>query len=501
MPSALRTGVALLASLLTCSPTIAGVAAAGDANARVSSLESSASREDVIDRAASAQLRDALAAAQDGNEARARTLLARLPDPVARKLVAWVMAANGAGAEAEAAYGFRDWPAFPKRVSDPRSPGARWLARRRLINAALRGSDYRRAYALAAAADLPSGPDLAEAEFYAGWLSLRKLHQPQTADAHFSRIAAISSSPISQARALYWRGRAAEASGDSAGAQARYRQAAEHQTTFYGQLAAEKTGEPSIALGRDPLPSETDRAAFDERELVQAVRLLLLAGEDGLLGSFATAAAASLEQPGEYVLLIDLLRGAGRQFDSMRVARLAAQHGFILPERAYPGAARELSSPLNAAFLRGLIRQESGFDPEARSPSGARGLMQLMPSTAQLVAKARGLPYSPARLNQPSYNVALGSAYLGSLLSRFDGSYVMASAAYNAGPGHLDEWVATCGDPRASATAAIDFIECIPLSETRNYVMRVMEGMQVYRAKLGGGDARLSLERDLARGS
>jgi soluble lytic murein transglycosylase len=153
------------------------------------------------------------------------------------------------------------------------------------------------------------------------------------------------------------------------------------------------------------------------------------------------------------------------------------------------------------SLVLAITRQESGFDPLVRSGVGARGMMQLMPATAAIVARKMGVDYSPDRLDDPDYNMRLGSSFIGQLVRQFSGSYVMAVAGYNAGPGRPVQWSSYCGDPRGGSTDPIDFIECIPFSETRNYVMRVMEGVQVYRAKLNGGSAPLTLSNDMARGS
>jgi soluble lytic murein transglycosylase len=158
------------------------------------------------------------------------------------------------------------------------------------------------------------------------------------------------------------------------------------------------------------------------------------------------------------------------------------------------------SSPVEAAFVLGIIRQESGFDAHIRSSVGARGMMQLMPSTAKILAKKAGVRYRESMLDDAEYNMRLGSTYLGSLVGRFDGSYIMAAAAYNSGPNRPGQWFAACGDPRAASGDPVDFIECIPIGETRNYVMRVMENVQVYRARLNGGKAPLTLPADLRRG-
>jgi len=198
---------------------------------------------------------------------------------------------------------------------------------------------------------------------------------------------------------------------------------------------------------------------------------------------------------------VDLASGYGDQSLAMKVVRTAGQHGFVLPERGYP--IRTPPAAPNApetAFVLGITRVESGFDPHAHSGAGATGMMQLMPGTAEILARRLGYSYGWARLEDADYNMTLGAAYLGQLVDQFSGSYVMAAAAYNAGPNRPAEWTAYCGDPRASSADPSDFIECIPLSETRNYVMRVLEATEVYRARLAGGTGPLTLAADLKRG-
>ena len=199
---------------------------------------------------------------------------------------------------------------------------------------------------------------------------------------------------------------------------------------------------------------------------------------------------------------MDFARGWGDQEAAMRVVRNAAKRGFILPERGYPirTAPASFGAP-EAPFVLGITRQESSFDPRARSGAGARGMMQLMPATAQGMARRLGLSYAAEELDDADYNMRLGSAFLGELVNEFSGSYVMAAAAYNAGPGRPNQWSAECGDPRSSSTDPVDFIECIPFSETRDYVMRVLEATQVYRARLAGGTAPITLAADLKRGA
>lgn len=387
---------------------------------------------------------------------------------------------------------------FPRDVTTPEMAKQVWEERRQLILGAMRAGDTRAAYA-AADSGLTSGPEATEAQFYAGWIALTKLKDADRAAAHFAVLDRIGVSPITRARALYWEGRAAEARHDQA-AQTFYQGASAHSTTFYGQLAAEKVG-MRLTLTSDPEISPADRARFEGREPVQAARLLYDLGYRDLYRSFVLSLDDILPSAADEALLIDLARGYGDQDLSMKVARAAAQRGFILPQRAYPfRSPPEVAGGPEAALVLGITRQESGFDPFVRSGAGARGMMQLMPATAAVVARRMGVSYSSSLLDEPDYNMRLGSSFLGRLVDQFSGSYVMAIAAYNAGPGRPVQWASWCGDPRG-ATDPVDFIECIPFSETRNYVMRVMEGMQVYRAKMNGGTAPITLHADLRRGS
>ncbi len=371
----------------------------------------------------------------------------------------------------------------------------------RLVVEALEAGDPVRALAAAEHSGLSVGASAMEAQFFAGWIALSRLKDPHRADAHFAVLQTLSPSPITQSRALYWRGRAAEAAGDPVAAQLFYGQAARYQTTFYGQLALARSGGGDIVLGHDPEITASDRAAFEALDAVKAARLLARMGNDQGLRTFVTGLSDSLPDLAGEAQLVDLARSEGDQALAMRVVRNAAHRGMILPERGYPvrnppaGEAFAAEAPLVLA----ITRQESSFDPSARSGAGARGMMQLMPATAQGVARRSGLGWG--NLDDPDFNMRVGSAYLGQLVDRFSGSYVLAAAAYNAGPGRPDQWTGLCGDPRSSTTDALDFIECIPFSETRDYVMRVLEATQVYRARLSGGRAPVTLASDLKRGA
>ena len=390
---------------------------------------------------------------------------------------------------------------LPANPPGDEAASAVWVERRAMLGTALAAHDYTTAYHAAADSGLQPGVDFAEAEFFAGWIALTKLNRPDLADVHFSHIALVGASPITQGRGLYWRGRAEEAGGDPIGAQASYAQAAQFNTTFYGQLAAERAGFTDLVIGHDPVLTPLDRSRFEARDVVRATRMLADTGERDLLRAFVFCIADNTTSTKEAALLVDLTRNYSDPDLTMRAVRLAAQHGYVLPDRGYPVlAAAPVEGGAEPALVLSIARQESNFDPGARSSPGARGMMQLMPATAQVVARRMGEPYSADRLYDADYNVRLGSAYLGGIVNNFSGSYVMAVASYNAGPNHMPDWTASCGDPRASNSDPVDFIECIPFSETRNYVMRVMETMEVYRARLNGGSAPLTLSRDLKRG-
>jgi soluble lytic murein transglycosylase len=390
---------------------------------------------------------------------------------------------------------------FPREVWSDEMGTRIWDERYQLTLSALRNGDSRAAYEAAANTGLQTGADAVEAEFYAGWIALTRLKDPARAEAHFKHIDRVGTSPITLARGLYWRGRAVEALAGVDAADVFYQAAARHRTTFYGQLAAERAGYARLDLGKDPATGPRERARFEAKDTTRAARILYETGNRDLFRTFVLGLDDVLDSDADQAMLVDLVRGYGDQDTSMKVVRAAAQRGFILPDRGYPvRTPPEVSNAPEPALVLSITRQESGFDPLVRSGVGARGMMQLMPATAASTARRMGVPYAPSMLDEPDYNMRLGSTYLGSLISTFGGSYVMAVAGYNAGPGRSTQWAGFCGDPRSASVDPIDYIECIPFSETRNYVMRVMEAVAVYRAKARGGSTPLTLTDDLRRG-
>jgi soluble lytic murein transglycosylase len=344
-----------------------------------------------------------------------------------------------------------------------------------------------------------------EAEFHAGWIALRFLNAPERAEIHFSALAGAVGAPISLSRAYYWLGRAAEARGAADLARTRYRAAAGRIYTYYGQLAAERLGEPALA-GRFAEPvvaTPEDLARFSARPAVHALRILSDLNDLRAFLVFSYRLDDELETPGEYAELARLADRIGATHVKVRAGKVGVGRNAFAPDAVYPlvyvppGASR--FAP--AEIILGLSRQESEFNPRAYSSAGARGLMQLLPSTAEITAKKEGMRYSRAALlDDPDYNMTLGAAHLSHLFLRFNNSRVMTFAAYNAGPNRVSEWMTKFGDPRSAAIDPVDWVELIPFQETRNYVQRVLENTQVYRARLTESAIAGRLSADLEIG-
>jgi len=379
-----------------------------------------------------------------------------------------------------------------------------WNERRNYFLDALQARNWQAAYDAMNGHGFTFGDRMVDAEFFAGWVALTRLNDPARAARHFETLRQASSTPITQGRALYWLGRAAEAQGDTTTAQTWYGQGAQHIQTFYGQLAAQKAGQTTLTLPGDPAPTPDDIARFESDERVRATRILGETGEQSLLRVFAYHLDDVVAGPADLAQLMDLMNGYGDVFGAMMVGRASSQRGVLMPERMYPvrvPTAVPGAAPLE--FTLAITRQESSFDPRARSSADARGMMQFLTGTASAVARRMGLPYSQDRLWEPDYNMQLGSYHLQELTNNFGGSMLLATVGYNAGPGRARDWPGRCGDPRGGPNGvdAVDFIECAPFTETRNYMMRVMENMAVYKARLNGGSAPLTTAQDIARGN
>jgi soluble lytic murein transglycosylase len=377
-----------------------------------------------------------------------------------------------------------------------------WFDERSILaRRALRTGQASVAYKLVDNPGQASGATLAEAEWLAGWIALRFLNDPTKAIKHFTNLHDNARYPVTMSRGAYWAGRAAEAKKDAALAKQWYGKAAQHVTTFYGQLAAPHLGSSlKQFIPPDPEPTAAARKTFDNRELVKATKLVARSGNRAWLRSFVLTLMEEVKTPDEQELVTELAVSLQRPDLAVVASKHAVRLGVQLVQAGYPTALLPKGgSSLENALLLAVMRQESAFDVEATSSAGARGLMQLMPSTAKMLARDLQLPYAPERLtSDPHYNMRLGSYYLSSIISDFDDSYVMGIAAYNAGPSRVRAWIRAYGDPRTGAIDMIDWIELIPFEETRNYVQRVLENLQIYRSRLN--DAKMvSLREDLDR--
>jgi soluble lytic murein transglycosylase len=397
-------------------------------------------------------------------------------------------------------------PGDPAQMGDPEA----WWVERRIIARRSLGigsrDNWKIAYDMARKHGFKSGEYFVEGEFLAGWIALRFLNDPKTALNHFSRLSQGAESRTDKARADYWLGRSYAALGNTSEAKDAWRAAARTPTVFYGQLAREELG-----LARDPMtipsgqPSAAARAKIDNDEVMRAFEMVAQTGRTRELNTFLWAISTRFNSTDEMNAAASVAYDAGGPAAAVRLAKLAGRKGYDIDYWGYPVKAipnwKQIGKPVERALVFGLSRQESEFDPTAGSGAGARGLMQLMPGTAKLIARQYKVSFAADKLtSDPSYNVKLGAAHLGDLIDEFGGSYVLTLAAYNAGPRRAKEWVDTYGDPRSGKVDPIDWVEMIPFTETRNYVQKVMQNVQVYRARLAPETMR-AMTADLRRGA
>lgn len=420
------------------------------------------------------------AAASDAGATWARAQNLRRRDADAEAAQAWhagAAAQRGAGAEAQRAI---------------------WAERQLLARRMIRLGQPREAYRLAAEHG-QSGPGEGrqEAEFLAGFVALRLLNDPRAALPHFQRVAEGSRSAITNARALYWQGLALQAQGDAAQARARFQAAAALPVAFYGQMAMLALGEDGAALSAriratpEPAATEAERRSLDGRETARLVQLLTRLGESRRARPFLLRLEEQAHNNGERLLVARLATSTGRPDNPVWIARRAGASGAMLLRDGWPIPFRPPEGGAEPALVFAIARQESNFDSEAVSPANARGVMQLLPATAQAVARRIGVPHQPAWLtSDPQHNIRLGAHYIEERVARFGGALPLALAAYNAGSGRVDEWVGQFGDPRSGGIQMLDWMELIPFAETRNYVQRVLENLAIYRALDNAAAAR-----------
>ncbi len=376
-------------------------------------------------------------------------------------------------------------------------PDLWWNEREIQIRYAIAANDDALAYRLATGHGLTTGSDFVQAEFMTGWIAFRMMHKPDLALTHFAAGFAASKTSSGIARNAYWAGRAAEEIPDPVGATGWYVKAADDLTSFYGQLAAAKLALPeAVRLPPEPVPTAQQIAIFNEREVTKMVHRLVEVGAPDRIDPFLLRMAEIASSPQDAEQVAALARSAGRADLAVNVARRVQRDGILLVDSSYPILPPTIISDqgdAEPALIHALIRQESGFASTAVSKVGAQGLMQLMPATAKGVAAKLNLPFSPVRLlHDQGYNAQIGQAFMGSMLNNFSGSYLLSVAAYNAGPGRVRQWLQDIGDPRDGHMEAVDWIERVPYGETRAYIQRVLEALQIYRIRLNKGNAAMA---------
>ena len=379
--------------------------------------------------------------------------------------------------------------------------GDEWWTERRLVSRELLDKgDAASAYQVAAGHGAQCGVNIIEAEFHAGWIALRFLDDAASAARHFARAAERAETPMSISRAAYWQGRAAEAAGLPQDAHTHYERAAAQSIAYYGQLAREKLGMPDFALRK---PEKVARG--DGRAL--AVRVIdMLYGLDAreLAVPLALEAAQNLASDAQVAAVAEIAAAAKDARVTLMIGKAATQRGMMLDHAAFPDfgvpAYEALANSGSRAMVYAIARQESAFQPQAVSGAGAKGLMQMLVSTARRTASRARVAFDAGRLtSDPAFNAQLGAAHLGELMGEHKGSLILTFAAYNAGGGRVKEWIDAHGDPRKPGVDPIDWVERIPITETRNYVQRIMENLQVYRLRFGEG-TKLAIASDMALG-
>ena len=391
----------------------------------------------------------------------------------------------------------------------PPYPELWWRERHILARDALQKGFISEAYKLASEHGVPTSESAAysQAEWLSGWIALRYLHDADIALGHFTRMHASVSYPISLARGAYWSGRAASESGKPELAREWFEKAAAYSTTYYGQLAATRIKpEAAFVPPSAARPGPELVGTLESSELARISTLLQDIEADIYVRPFLFALADAEDSAAWKAIAARFAVSIGRVDLAVAIARRASLTGSELYAEGYPvlwppslPESVDLP-PVEIPLVLAVIRQESAFSAEARSSAGARGLMQLMPRTASRVANQLRIRHSRRKLTEdPDHNLIIGQTYLAKMLDDFEGSYVLALCAYNAGPSRARSWVRQYGDPRDPTVDAVDWVEQIPFGETRNYVQRILEGLQVYRARMSAQPAPILLDRDLKR--
>ena len=366
-------------------------------------------------------------------------------------------------------------------------PDKWWIEREIISRSLIYKKKYELAYKISSNHAMTEGPEFAAAEWMSGWIALSFLNNPLLAKDHFEKFYNNVGYPISTARGAYWLGRTYKKLGYNELSLKWFKEASKYLTTYYGQLAfLEIDPTANFELSKEMEIKKEYRDYFYKKEIVKIIYLLDELNEDKYAKHMLRHLANDNINSGSEVLAAELATKIERFDFAIQVSKIASYEKRFHNKYNYP----IISTPKyingrkipESAFILSIIRQESEFDLSANSHAGAKGLMQLMPYTAKLVAKQAKLPYTKSRLtSDPEYNINLGSHYIAGLILEYEGAYPFAIAAYNAGPKRVRYWKKINKDPQKNQINYIDWIELIKFRETRNYVQRVLENYNVYR--------------------
>ncbi len=366
-------------------------------------------------------------------------------------------------------------------------PDKWWIEREIISRSLIYKKKYELAYKVASKHALTDGPEYAAAEWMSGWIALSFLNDPLLAKDHFENFYNNVGYPISTSRGAYWLAKTYQKLGKKDIAIQWFEKAANFLTTYYGQLAfIELNPNKTFELSKDMDVSEDYRDFFFKKELVKTIYLLDELDEDKYTKHILRHLANDNIESGSEILAAELATNIDRFDFAIQISKIASyekrfHNSFNYPIISTPKYINGRKIP-ETAFILSIIRQESEFDLSANSHAGAKGLMQLMPYTAKVVAKQAKLPYSKSRLTKDAeYNINLGSHYIAGLILEYDGAYPFAIAAYNAGPKRVRYWKKINKNPQKKQISYVDWIELIKFKETRNYVQRVLENYNVYR--------------------
>ena len=382
-----------------------------------------------------------------------------------------------------------------------------WAERRQLAYGALKAGKHKLAYELTKDAGPLTVNPRKEQTFMAGWIAWRYLKDANRAEKHFKDFAEAADGPLSRAKAAFWLGNLAESRGDKAGAESYYQSAAKNPDTFHGLMAMRKLqpDRTSIDISPPQFPTSDQIKNFVSQDAAKAIVIAKKANlSREYTRPFLTSLRIGLPSEAEAGLIAHMADALGDTQMSVRIAKSAIARGQNLLTYGYPVHTfpdyKPLVTPPETAFLLGITRQETEFEPSTVSGAGAKGLMQVMTVTAKHVCKDYKIKCDiPRLLTDTSYNATIASAYIGDRMREFSGSYVLGLAGYNAGPGRARQWIRENGDPRDPNVDPIDWIERIPITETREYVTKVLSNIQIYRARIGNEANALKIVEDLER--